>query len=205
MRARIARALVDWLGNAGARLLHDRVVVASADTMFGPTQVVDVHDASGAPVRIEIVNYADGAESYADAVTRRTTELMAGNVPDLLDCSDLSGAQYAGYAKNGILLPLDGIPEEGLLSGVQQPCEVDGKRYSIVGAFRSTRCSAPRPSSARRCRPRSRMCCAARSRMSASSGAAGTCSASIAATPRSAFWTTIPVQLRLKAKHFWTF
>ena len=60
---------------------------------------------------------------------------MAGNVPDLLDCSDLSGAQYAGYAKNGILLPLDGMPEEGVLSGVQQPCEVEGKRYSIVGAF----------------------------------------------------------------------
>ena len=97
--------------------------------------LIQSYNASGAPVRIEIVNYADGAESYADAVTRRTTELMAGNVPDLLDCSDLSGAQYAGYAKNGILLPLDGMPEEGVLSGVQQPCEVDGKRYSIVGAF----------------------------------------------------------------------
>ncbi len=97
--------------------------------------LIQSYNASGAPVRIEIVNYADGTESYADAVTRRTTELMAGNVPDLLDCSDLSGAQYAGYAKNGILLPLDGMPEEGVLSGVQQPCEVDGKRYSIVGAF----------------------------------------------------------------------
>ena len=97
--------------------------------------LIQSYNGSGAPVRIEIVNYADGAESYADAVTRRTTELMAGNVPDLLDCSDLSGAQYAGYAKNGILLPLDGMPEEGVLSGVQQPCEVDGKRYSIVGAF----------------------------------------------------------------------
>ena len=97
--------------------------------------LIQSYNASGAPVRIEIINYADGAESYADAVTRRTTELMAGNVPDLLDCSDLSGAQYAGYAKNGILLPLDGIPEEGLLSGVQQPCEVDGKRYSVVSAF----------------------------------------------------------------------
>ena len=66
--------------------------------------LIQSYNASGAPVRIEIVNYADGTESYADAVTRRTTELMAGNVPDLLDCSDLSGAQYAGYAKNGILL-----------------------------------------------------------------------------------------------------
>lgn len=97
--------------------------------------LIQSYNASGAPVRIEIVNYADGAESYADAVTRRTTELMAGNVPDLLDCSDLSGAQYAGYAKNGILLPLDGMPEEGVLLGVQQPCEVEGKRYSVVGAF----------------------------------------------------------------------
>ena len=71
----------------------------------------------------------------ADAVTRMTTELLAGNVPELLDCSDLSGAQYAGYAKNGILLPLDGMPDAELLSGILKPCYVDGKLYSIVGAF----------------------------------------------------------------------
>ena len=93
------------------------------------------YNLSGAPVRIEILNYADGAESRADAVTRMTTELLAGNVPDLLDCSDLSGAQYAGYAKNGILLPQDGMPESELLSGILKPCYVDGKLYSIVGAF----------------------------------------------------------------------
>ena len=63
------------------------------------------------------------------------TELLAGNVPDLLDCSDFSGAQYAGYAKNGILLPLDGMPESELLSGILKPCYVDGALYSIVGAF----------------------------------------------------------------------
>ena len=56
-------------------------------------------------------------------------------MPDLLDCSDLSGAQYAGYAKNGILLPLDGMPDAELLSGILKPCYVDGKLYSIVGAF----------------------------------------------------------------------
>ena len=78
--------------------------------------MIQNYNFSGAPVRIEILNYADGAESRADAVTRMTTELLAGNVPDLLDCSDLSGAQYAGYAKNGILLPLDGMPEAELLS-----------------------------------------------------------------------------------------
>lgn len=66
MRARIARALVDWLGNAGARLLHDRVVVASADTMFGPTQVVDVHDASGAPVRVLEVDGTWQSATYLD-------------------------------------------------------------------------------------------------------------------------------------------
>lgn len=97
--------------------------------------LIQSYNASGAPVRIEIVNYADGAESRADAVTRMTTELLAGNVPDLLDCSDLSGAQYAGYAKNGILLPLDGMPDAELLSGILKPCYVDGKLYSIVGAF----------------------------------------------------------------------
>ena len=97
--------------------------------------LVQSYNFSGAPVRIEILNYADGAESRADAVTRMTTELLAGNVPDLLDCSSLCGAQYAGYAKNGILLPLDGMPESELLSGILKPCYVDGKLYSIVGAF----------------------------------------------------------------------
>ena len=97
--------------------------------------MIQNYNFSGAPVRIEILNYADGAESRADAVTRMTTELLAGNVPDLLDCSDLSGAQYTGYAKNGILLPLDGMPEAELLSGILKPCYVDGTLYSVVGAF----------------------------------------------------------------------
>ena len=97
--------------------------------------LIQSYNLSGAPVRIDILNYADGAESRADAVTRMTTELLAGNVPDLLDCSDFSGAQYAGYAKNGILLPLDGMPDAELLSGILKPCYVDGKLYSIVGAF----------------------------------------------------------------------
>ena len=47
--------------------------------------MIQSYNFSGAPVRIEILNYADGAESRADAVTRMTTELLAGNVPDLLD------------------------------------------------------------------------------------------------------------------------
>ena len=97
--------------------------------------MIQSYNFSGAKVKIEILNYADGAESRADAVTRMTTELLAGNVPDLLDCSDLSGAQYAGYAKNGILLPLDGMPDAELLSGILKPCYVDGKLYSVVGAF----------------------------------------------------------------------
>ena len=97
--------------------------------------MIQSYNLSGAPVRIDILNYADGAESRADAATRMTTELLAGNVPDLLDCSSLSGAQYAGYAKNGILLPLDGMPEAELLSGILKPCHVDGQLYSIVGAF----------------------------------------------------------------------
>ena len=47
--------------------------------------MIQSYNFSGAPFRIEILNYADGAESRADAVTRMTTELLAGNVPDLLD------------------------------------------------------------------------------------------------------------------------
>ena len=41
--------------------------------------MIQSYNFSGAPFRIEILNYADGAESRADAVTRMTTELLAGN------------------------------------------------------------------------------------------------------------------------------
>ena len=97
--------------------------------------LIQLYNSSDAPISIEIINYADGAESRADAITRMTTELMAGNVPDLLDCSDLSGAQYAGYAKSGVLAPLEDVLSDDLLSGVMEPCRVDGTLYSIVGAF----------------------------------------------------------------------
>ena len=97
--------------------------------------LIQLYNSSGAPVSIEIINYADGAESRADAVTRMTTELMAGNVPDLLDCSDLSGAQYAGYAKSGVLAPLEDVLSDDILSGVMEPCRVDGTLYSVIGAF----------------------------------------------------------------------
>ena len=97
--------------------------------------LIQLYNSSGAPVSIEIINYADGAESRADAVTRMTTELMAGNVPDLLDCSDLSGAQYAGYAKSGVLAPLEELSSDDILSGVMEPCRVDGTLYSVIGAF----------------------------------------------------------------------
>ena len=97
--------------------------------------MIQSYNFSGALVRIEILNYADGAESRADAVTRMTTELLAGNVPDLLDCSDLSGAQYAGYAKSGVLAPLEELSSDDILSGVMEPCRVDGTLYSVISAF----------------------------------------------------------------------
>ncbi len=99
--------------------------------------MIQNYNFSGAPFRIEILNYADGAESRADAVTRMTTELLAGNVPDLLDCSDLSGAQYAGYAKTAFCCRWTGCRTLELLSGILKPCYVDGTLYSVVGAFRA--------------------------------------------------------------------
>lgn len=122
--------------------------------------LIQSYNASGAPVHIEIVNYADGAESYADAVTRRTTELMAGNVPDLLDCSDLSGAQYAGTQRTASCCRWTGCRRKGCCLACSSPARWMGSAIPSSARSRSTRCSAPRPGSARRCRPRSRMCCA---------------------------------------------
>lgn len=164
--------------------------------------MIQSYNFSGAPFRIEILNYADGAESRADAVTRMTTELLAGNVPDLLDCSDLSGAQYAGYAKNGILLPLDGMPEAELLSGILKPCYVDGKLYSIVGAFALDPLFGPAEKLGASLERRSRTCCAAQFRTSAFSGAVRICSASTAATRRSSIWTMIHRPPPSRARNF---
>lgn len=144
--------------------------------------MIQSYNFSGAPFRIEILNYADGAESRADAVTRMTTELLAGNVPDLLDCSDLSGAQYAGYAKNGILLPLDGMAGRG--APVRHSEAMLCGREALF--HRRSLCARPtvRPGGeARRVAGNVGRGRAARrgARTSAFSGAARTCSASTAA------------------------
>ena len=165
--------------------------------------MIQSYNFSGAPVRIEILNYADGAESRADAVTRMTTELLAGNVPDLLDCSDLSGAQYAGYAKNSILLPLDGMPDAELLSGILKPCYVDGKLYSVVGAFRARPAVRPGGEARRVAGNVGRgRAAAAQSRTSAFSGAVRICSAFTAATRRSSIWTMIHRPPPSRARNF---
>ena len=46
-----------------------------------------------------------------------------------------AGSSQRMGGENKLLLPLDGMPDAELLSGILKPCYVDGTLYSIVGAF----------------------------------------------------------------------
>ncbi len=89
---------------------------------------------------IIIRNYADGlskdAAGHAAAVTRATTELLAGNIPDILNFS-LDTLAQRGYLED--LWPwIDSDPtlnRDGLMSHVLDCAATDGKLYQVASGF----------------------------------------------------------------------
>lgn len=98
--------------------------------------IVQAYNQAQSDVRISIVDYSAGAPDYSAALQKMNTEILAGNLPDLLDCKLMSGMQYSSYAEKGVFLPLDGliVPEE-YLPGVLEAARVDGTLFSITGSF----------------------------------------------------------------------
>ena len=91
--------------------------------------------------RIQVKDYSEynTDDDYSAGLTKLTTEIMAGNVPDILDLSGFSVSQLAG---KGIIAELDSLFESDpelnksdFIPNVLAAFEVDGKLYSTVSNF----------------------------------------------------------------------
>lgn len=91
--------------------------------------------------RVELKNYYElvGETSYDDAITKLNTELAAGNVPDLLDLSDLP---YNRLAAMGLLEDLypyidadDELSRADFFDNILSAYEVGGGLYAAVAGF----------------------------------------------------------------------
>ena len=91
--------------------------------------------------RIQVNDYSEynTDDDYSAGLTKLTTEIMAGNVPDILDLSGFSVSQLAG---KGLIADLDGFfdadPElnkSDFIPNVLAAFEIDGKLYSTVSNF----------------------------------------------------------------------
>lgn len=91
---------------------------------------------------IDIKDYYElsGAESYSDAQTKLSTEIMAGNLPDILDI-DLN-ISYTRLASKGLLVDLypyidadSELDRSDFFSNILAAYEVDGKLCAAVPGF----------------------------------------------------------------------
>lgn len=91
--------------------------------------------------RIELKNYYElvGETSYDDAVTKLTAELAAGNMPDLLDLSDLPYNQLAAKGLLEDLYPYIDADKElsrvDYFENIVSAYEVGGGLYAAVAGF----------------------------------------------------------------------
>lgn len=95
-------------------------------------------------VRVEIVDYsqyadANSEEEAMDGLSKLTTEIMAGNMPDLLALQTLPYEQLAAKGLLEDLYPwIDGDAElsrEDFIPSVLQASEMDGKLYQVSPGF----------------------------------------------------------------------
>lgn len=90
---------------------------------------------------INVIDYSDYVPDgdFEGALTRLTTEIVAGRVPDILDLNRLPFRQYANRGMFLDLNPfLDADPEisrDNLMSNVFRAAETDGKLYSVPMGF----------------------------------------------------------------------
>lgn len=91
--------------------------------------------------RIEVIDYSEynTEDDYSAGLTKLTTEITSGNVPDLLSTDSLPIAKYSAKGLLEDLYPyLDSDSELGrdkIVPAVLKSLETDGKLYQIVDRF----------------------------------------------------------------------
>ena len=96
---------------------------------------------TNADYRIEITDYSEfnTEEDYTAGITKLNTEIISGNIPDLIDISQLP---YKQYATKGLLEDLypyiekdTEVSRDDLMPGIMKAVETDGKLFQLTSGF----------------------------------------------------------------------
>ena len=110
--------------------LHDSTLLRQAVALFQKEN-------SGVFVKVQIGRSGDDGITAEDAVKTLNTEIMAGNVPDVLV---LDGLPVDSYIEKGLLADISGVVEEidssdGLFANIKNAYERDGAYYCLPARF----------------------------------------------------------------------
>ena len=120
----------------------EHLTLATVNYDSGMCDAIVKFNRSNDKYHIDIKDYYEmtGSSDYSAALTKLTTELMAGNLPDLIDLS--SNVPYAQLAAKGLLEDLypyiDADPElsrDDFFPNILSAYEVDGKLCAAVSGF----------------------------------------------------------------------
>lgn len=116
--------------------------LATLNTSFSLQNAVLKFNRASDSYHIDVTDYynlSGGTGGYEDAITKLNTEIMAGNLPDILTLSDLP---YRRFAEKGILEDLypyidadKDLNRDDFIENVLKAYEVDGKLYAAVASF----------------------------------------------------------------------
>jgi len=100
-------------------------------------EIIDYNENRG--IEVYDPNEVGSGFDYYSGLTRLNTEIIAGNVPDLLDLSFLPYYQYASSGLLEDIYPfIDSDPEfnrSDLIEGAFRASEIDGKLYQLFPTF----------------------------------------------------------------------
>lgn len=134
------------LAKTPASQVKDRTVLtlAVASLDYRMREAVLDFNRNNTDLRVEVLDYSvyNNKDDYSAGTTKLNTEIISGQIPDLICISELPYKQYAGKGLLEDLYPYidsDGnIGREGLVSGVLNAMETDGKLYYIAPGFTLT-------------------------------------------------------------------
>ena len=106
----------------------DRQELTYAVTGSYPTKAVSDFNRESTEYFIKVVDYSD-----EDGLERLEKEIVGGNIPDILDCSDID---VEAYVEKGVLSEVSDVAENvGILDVFKSAMEIDGGLYDLPYSY----------------------------------------------------------------------
>ncbi len=120
--------LLQWAVISKDAADDDRQQLTYAVTGSYPTKAVSDFNRENTEYFIKVVDYSD-----EDGLERLEKEIVSGNIPDILDCSDID---VVAYVEKGVLSEVSDVAENaGILDVFKSAMEVDGGLYDLPYSY----------------------------------------------------------------------